>query len=359
MSESGFKEEGAPNKSSVQKAVFNDKRDDLFTALDTLYIYGNASGRNKFREKWPDVAAYVFGERLIVFDNEGTNDFELRKELEEEADARRFFLKETITDMYEKSVDSGMLQFDYVGKVVDAFGPNISKFLYSETVIERVRPGLLATGVSEGASESDNDGVSAAEKEALNQPVSEPLDDIQPIDTDSMAIPADDLSVVHDVSIDEKTLDDIVPPESDQDDMQDVADVDAGAAKELLPEISEAGDAQNAKPQDVVSKVRTLGSSPSVEESFEPPEPKVGNEVPLDRIIEEAQSEDAALPPQTDLQSAPLEAPLPQPDEALPQPAEHQAEESQSPEQPEDTPKEQSKESKVDSVSFEGRGSRS
>lgn len=126
-------------------AAFSDQREGLADALDTLYIFGNASGRNKFREKWPDVATYIFGDVLIGYDDQGTEDLERRKALEEEAEERRVFLRTTIVDMVEKSVDSGVLQFDYVGKIVDAFGGKISKSLYSESVIERVRPGVLSS----------------------------------------------------------------------------------------------------------------------------------------------------------------------------------------------------------------------
>lgn len=141
-------------------SAFSDKKDDLHVALDTLYIYGNASGRNKFREKWPDVADYIFGDVLIQFDQDGVGDFDLRKSLEEEADSRRFFLKETIGELEEKSVDSAILQDEYVGKVIDAFGPQISCFLYSDTVIARVRPSLSLPN-------HEDEGVTPDEKTAL------------------------------------------------------------------------------------------------------------------------------------------------------------------------------------------------
>ncbi len=238
--ETEIEEEIQPDAS--QMSAFSDKRDDLLSALDMLFIYGNASGRNKFREKWPDVAAYIYGEQLVAFDDNGTTDFDLRKQLEEEADARRFFLKETIEDMVEKSVDSGTLQFDYVGKVVDAFGPLISVFLYSETVIERVRPGVLAgakTPDAHAVHADVDEGISAAEKKVLTarddqaspeENAQEPKDDfdaVQPIDTSA---PEENFS------------NDLISPQGPADDMQNVARLSEDAASDLLPEESKSED---------------------------------------------------------------------------------------------------------------------
>lgn len=252
MSEPEVKEEGAPNSDTVQMAAFSDHRDELFTALDMLYIYGNASGRNKFRERWPDVAAYIFGEQLIVFDDDGTTDFDLRKNLEEEADSRRFFLKETIEDMVDKSVDSGMLQFDYVGKVVDAFGPLVSVFLYSETVIERVRPGALEQSRSALASTNiklDEGGVSSAEKEALaGDASSENFEAVKPIDT---AQPPEIVS------------EDLLPQEGLVDDMQHVAELSEEAVAE---ELSDEEASQDQSLSDFGSN-----PAPSVGGSLSPP----------------------------------------------------------------------------------------
>lgn len=285
-----------PDTSSM--AAFSDKRDGLFTALDMLYIYGNASGRNKFREKWPDVAAYVFGEQLIGFDNDGTTDFDLRKTLEEEADARRFFLKETIEDMVDKSVDAGMLQFDYVGKVVDAFGPLISTFLYSETVIERVRPGVLErVKADQVEDEEEEESVSAQEKEALTNTSDQILDDIQPIKTDTAE---DDLEDNQNLSLDNDQLDQIVPSEKVRDAVQAIREIDVEAsADSLFPEDADVPISGGTNP------------APPAGEPLEPIETK-------EQTLAEEQ---------------------PQPDEASPQQEEPQAEGSQSPTPPEGTTK--------------------
>lgn len=137
----------APKKDkekSPSMAAFGDKLDDITEALSILYIKNNASGRNRFREKLPDIAEYLFDDELTRFDNEGTTDYEHRTKLEEEANDRRILLKKTISEIIEKSVDAGVLNFDYVGRVIDKFGPLISQYLYAKDVVERVRPGLIA-----------------------------------------------------------------------------------------------------------------------------------------------------------------------------------------------------------------------
>lgn len=254
------KKENELKPDASKMAAFSDKREDLLNALDMLYIYGNASGRNKFREKWPDVAAYIYGDTLIKYDNEGVEDIELRKKLEEEADSRRFFLKETIEDMVEKSVDSGVLQFDYVGKVVDVFGPILSTLLYSKTVIERVRPGFLDGAVSfddAKAAKAYEDGLSVAEKQALAEKKAEEsekksteeiLDDVTPIDTKP---DHDDLDRTENVSLNDDSLDDIIPPLSEQDDMQSAENLSIKAAQDLFPEnqMENGGRGSNPAPQ--------------------------------------------------------------------------------------------------------------
>ncbi|MGH1378436.1 MAG: hypothetical protein ACRBB3_06410 [Alphaproteobacteria bacterium] len=147
MSDSPEMEElNAPTIDSM--AAFSNQLQELTDSLNVLYIRNNASGRNKFREKWPDVAWFIFGEELIKCDNEGTNDRDRRSELEESASERRIQLKGTIAEFIGKSVDKGALQFDYVGSIVDLYGAAITRFLYAEDVIERVRPGVLANLVT-------------------------------------------------------------------------------------------------------------------------------------------------------------------------------------------------------------------
>ena len=134
--------EGQPQTDSM--AAFGSQMQELADALSLLYIKNNGSGRNKFRDKWPDVALYIFGEVLIQYDNVGTEDLDHRAKLEEEAGQRRVLIKDTIAELVDKSVDAGLLQFEYVGQVIDNFGAGMSTYLYAEDVIERVRPGILA-----------------------------------------------------------------------------------------------------------------------------------------------------------------------------------------------------------------------
>jgi len=131
---------------SNSMAAFSKQIEQLTESLDILYIKNNAGGRKIFRDKWPEVAGYVFGSELTVYDMDGVSDEKERahrSELEDEADMRRIDLKQTMSDLVEKSVDAGSLQFDYVGSVVDKYGPLLSQFLYEENIIERVRPGIM------------------------------------------------------------------------------------------------------------------------------------------------------------------------------------------------------------------------
>jgi len=143
MSEEETTSEETPATNSM--AAFSEKLTELGDALGLLYITRNSSGRNKFREKWPEVSEYLFGFTLINYDINGCDDREQRTKLEEEANERRIMLKTTISEIVDKSVEAGSLIFDYVGEVIDQYGADMSVFLYAENVIERVRPGLLAT----------------------------------------------------------------------------------------------------------------------------------------------------------------------------------------------------------------------
>ncbi len=161
--------DGLPTTDAM--AAFSNKTQDLMDALSILYIRYNASGRNIFREKWSDVAGHIFGEELTKYDIEGVNDFERRKELELEAGERRIALKTTIKEIVEKSVDKGMLQFDYVGQIIDEYGASISQYLYEGNIIERVRPGIMAKYKSElDAMESkEQEDIAAFDKKILEK----------------------------------------------------------------------------------------------------------------------------------------------------------------------------------------------
>ncbi len=132
---------------SSDMAAFSKQLNHLIESIDLLYIKNNASGRKIFRNKWPEVAEYLFGVELTNYDMCGVKNDEdraHRSKMEDEADIRRIELKQTINEIVEKSVDSGVLQFEYVGFIIDKYGVSLSKFLYEESVIKRVRPELLS-----------------------------------------------------------------------------------------------------------------------------------------------------------------------------------------------------------------------
>ena len=133
------------NDDSSRKA-FSPRLEELKKALAILYIMKNTSARNKFREKWPDVAMYLFGSELIELDTHGVlpKDHGLRAALEDKAEGLRINLKIALSEVEEKSVKSGSLVFEYVGSFIDNYGPFISRLVFTENIIERVKPGLLA-----------------------------------------------------------------------------------------------------------------------------------------------------------------------------------------------------------------------
>ncbi len=163
-------------------AAFSDKTEDLSSALNLLYIKSNTGGRNIFRAKFPDVAEYLFGSELIKYDNEGTDSLERRKELEHDAGARRIALKMTIADIVDKSIDKGTLQFDYVGQIIDEYGPVVSKYLYAIDIIERVRPGILVRNKSDSGA-SDIPKIDMPLIDEVISPKISGYDEIKPIDT--------------------------------------------------------------------------------------------------------------------------------------------------------------------------------
>ncbi|GEM_PF-6419984 len=159
-------DEDAPATNSM--AAFSSQLNNLTDALDMLYIKYNASGRNKFREKLPSIAKYIFGETLIKYDDDGFEDVEHRNQLEQEADDRRIDLKVTLLEIIDKSVNSGSLQFEYVGEIIDKHGAEVSQFLYADDIIERVRPGLLAT-IETVESKADDSVIKTETQPSLNQ----------------------------------------------------------------------------------------------------------------------------------------------------------------------------------------------
>ena len=213
----------APQDNSM--AAFSPTMKELEDALNLLYIKNNASGRNKFRDKWPFVAHYLFQDELIDYDNNGVKDREHRAELEEKADERRLLLKTTIQEVVEKSVDAGMLNFDYVGKVIDTFGSELSKFLYAENIIERVRPGLIA---KTEAAQQQATNQKAEEQQSTQTPQPEEQIQEQP-HIPSQPTPQDDTQEDIDLRAREKEI--LRNQASISDDMDDIKPIDTAQAQ--------------------------------------------------------------------------------------------------------------------------------
>ncbi len=135
----------------TSRAAFSQKIDELRKAVSLLYINKNMSGRNKFMEKWKTVGDLIFGAELIEIDTLGlgSRSYQVRDALEQQAEERRLALKLDLSDIEEKSVKSGSLVFEYVVNIIEKYGPEVSRLIYAENIIERVKPGLLAKAEEE------------------------------------------------------------------------------------------------------------------------------------------------------------------------------------------------------------------
>ena len=160
-------------------AVFSDKLQDLTDSLAVLFIRNNAGGRNNFRKKWPQVARYIFGAELIACDDNGTDDHGRREKLEYEAGERRIAIKLTIAELYDKTVEKGILQSGYVGQIIDEYGPDIAQLFYAPDIIERVRPGLLSCAKPQDEA-GEEEKLSAAERTVLHNIPEDPPKEAQP-----------------------------------------------------------------------------------------------------------------------------------------------------------------------------------
>lgn len=207
-------DEQAPQTNSM--AAFSTKMKDLEEALALLYITKNPSGRLKFKEKWPEVADHLFGPDLIKYDTDGVEDREHRTKLEEDANDRRIDLKATISEIVDKSVKSGSLLFDYVGTVIDQYGPVMSTYLYAEDVIERVRPGVLKAREEKAAEPVD----SAEEKKPS---VGDDMSDTTNISavSDELNMEKDDMTETGTIEEDQDTVADEMKEEEEEQKLSD------------------------------------------------------------------------------------------------------------------------------------------
>jgi len=123
--------------------LISEQFDDFKEALEILYVIANISGRNQFTQNWSQAAAYIFGEQLIAYDAEGAMDSQAREErvaLEVQAEERRIHFLEDLDSVEEKSVESGVLQKEYVQGLVEKWGRALSLHVYSAQIVDRFIP---------------------------------------------------------------------------------------------------------------------------------------------------------------------------------------------------------------------------
>ena len=254
-------EELQPKNNSM--AAFSDKLKDLEEALSLLYIPRNLSGRLKFKDKWPEVAEYLFGDELIGYDVNGFEDLDRRAKLEDEANDRRIKIKQTINEIVDKSVDAGSLMFDYVGGVIDEYGALMSKYLYAEDVIERVRPGVLASSEANAKAKAEKQEKPETKTESSAANGENGADDLQ--DTQTVSNVSDEL----DSNIEE--ADDMnetaVLPENDEEEKSE----SLRAPDEKLSQEEKALLSNN---DDVPDAVKPIETSAPVEQEQKPEAPK-------------------------------------------------------------------------------------
>jgi hypothetical protein len=123
----------------------------LREAIQILYIRGNQSGRIYFNKEWPDVAAYILGHELIRIDTHGSDDKELRKDLEEEAEERQYGLLNIFETLEDNSAKSGVLQTDFVEGVVTSLGRELSLLVYTDKIVDRFAPAGAAPSPADDA----------------------------------------------------------------------------------------------------------------------------------------------------------------------------------------------------------------
>ena len=154
-----------------------EKFHDLWDALKTLYIKGNQSGRIYFNKEWPIIAEYLFGQELVGFDTSGAGDKERRNALEAEAEEKQFGLLGLLEEIEDKSAKDGVLQTDYVDKVVQTLGRPISLLVYERKIVNRVIP----PSDEERAEEEEKEKEIAAATEIV---IDEDIQTDGPINTD-------------------------------------------------------------------------------------------------------------------------------------------------------------------------------
>lgn len=155
-------------------------------ALEVFCIVANISGRIQFAQKWPAAAAHILGDALMHYDREGVEDRDHRAALEQDAEDRRVALLEMIDGIEGKSVQSGVLQVDYVREHIEKMGRDAALLVYNHTIVDRfIPPAVVPEAVAQTSEDSlepptgDNHGDFDAESQSA---VVDPLDAVKPID---------------------------------------------------------------------------------------------------------------------------------------------------------------------------------
>ena len=179
----------APKQSGDPNRLTAETFEDFVDALDILYIKGNLSGRLKFLEAWPLAAENVFGEELVGFDRDGTDDFERRSHLEDEAEERRLAMLELAQMLEEKSVEKSVLQVEYVEGLVKELGRDLALLFYAPKIVDRYIPPPPEPVVVEDAAAVDEVAVqdSQPEHQPIPEVVIQTLDVVQPVQSEPVA----------------------------------------------------------------------------------------------------------------------------------------------------------------------------
>lgn len=197
----------APPQPTPENKLTSEQFEAFKDALEVLYLKANISGRIQFAKNWPAGAAYVLGEELLKYDEDGLGEKARKTELEEEAEERRAALLEAMETLEEKSVDKGALQTEYVRSAIEGWGRELSLLIYGAHLVDRMLGAAPpAPPVQELAQEAPAEPPAAPESSApvkvdvsppepaqpqehvsepKVEPSSDPMDAVKPIDMSS------------------------------------------------------------------------------------------------------------------------------------------------------------------------------
>lgn len=120
--------------------TFSEELEKFVDALERLYIFDNLSGRLQFREKWPQVATYLFSADLLHIDEVGSTDKAFKQKLEQEADTNRIALLSTIEEMKEQHNNEGALDAATTREFIVKLGRQNSMHIFHEEIVNRFAP---------------------------------------------------------------------------------------------------------------------------------------------------------------------------------------------------------------------------